>query len=102
MTKHTFVLQWLALSLGQGEEERLAAKERVRIGSLPRNVWAVSLTSSFMDISSEMVLGLLPLFLASVLGASAPFFFGAAMAGLAALLMAIWRPSASRQPPVDQ
>jgi len=38
------------------------------IRSLPRNVWAVSLTSFFMDISSEMVLNLLPLFLSSVLG----------------------------------
>jgi MFS family permease len=35
---------------------------------LPRNVWAVSLTSFFMDISSEMVINILPLFLASVLG----------------------------------
>lgn len=36
--------------------------------SLPHNVWAVSLTSFFMDISSEMVINLLPLFLANVLG----------------------------------
>jgi MFS family permease len=43
-------------------------KERVRVRSLPRNVWAVSLTSFFMDISSEMVINLLPLFLSSVLG----------------------------------
>ena len=35
---------------------------------LPRNVWAVSLTSFFMDISSEMVINVLPLFLANVLG----------------------------------
>ncbi len=35
---------------------------------LPRNVWAVSLTSFFMDISSEMVVNLLPLFLSNVLG----------------------------------
>jgi MFS family permease len=38
--------------------------------SLPRNVWAVSLTSFFMDISSEMVLNILPLFLSNVLGMS--------------------------------
>ncbi len=38
------------------------------LGSLPRNVWAASLASFFMDISSEMVLNLLPLFLANVLG----------------------------------
>jgi len=36
--------------------------------SLPRNVWAVSLASFFMDISSEMVINILPLFLANVLG----------------------------------
>lgn len=36
--------------------------------TLPRNVWAVSLTSFFMDISSEMVLNILPLFLSNVLG----------------------------------
>ncbi len=36
--------------------------------SLPRNVWAVSLTSFFMDISSEMVLNIVPLFLSNVLG----------------------------------
>jgi MFS family permease len=42
--------------------------KRSSIRSLPRNVWAVSLTSFFMDISSEMVINLLPLFLSSVLG----------------------------------
>jgi MFS family permease len=36
--------------------------------SLPRNVWAVSVTSFFMDISSEMVINILPLFLSNVLG----------------------------------
>lgn len=39
-----------------------------RIQDLPRNVWAVSLTSFFMDISSEMVINILPLFLSNVLG----------------------------------
>ncbi|MBN1886788.1 MAG: MFS transporter [Thermoflexales bacterium] len=38
------------------------------IRQLPRNVWAVGLTSFFMDVSSEMVLNILPLFLANVLG----------------------------------
>jgi len=38
------------------------------IRDLPRNVWAVSLTSFFMDISSEMVINILPLFLSNVLG----------------------------------
>lgn len=39
-----------------------------RVKSLPRNIWAVSLTSFFMDISSEMVINILPLFLSNVLG----------------------------------
>ncbi|HPH95840.1 MAG TPA: MFS transporter [Anaerolineaceae bacterium] len=38
------------------------------IKDLPRNVWAVGFTSFFMDISSEMVINILPLFLANVLG----------------------------------
>lgn len=36
--------------------------------AMPRNVWAVSAASFFMDISSEMVINILPLFLANVLG----------------------------------
>ena len=40
----------------------------IDIRSLPRNVRAVSLTSFFMDISSEMVINLLPLYLFNVLG----------------------------------
>ena len=36
--------------------------------AIPRNLWAVSLTSFFTDISSEMILNLLTLFLANVLG----------------------------------
>lgn len=42
--------------------------ERVTIRQLPRNIWAVGFTSFFMDVSSEMVLNILPLFLANVLG----------------------------------
>ena len=45
-----------------------AETERQRLSRLPRNVWAVSATSFFMDISSEMVINILPLFLANVLG----------------------------------
>jgi len=36
--------------------------------SLPRNIWVMTLTSFLTDVSSEMVLNLLPLFLANVLG----------------------------------
>lgn len=42
--------------------------ERPSIRKLPRNVWAVGFTSFFMDISSEMVVNVIPLFLANVLG----------------------------------
>jgi len=43
-------------------------KPAVGVRSLPRNVWAVSVTSFLMDTSSEMVINLLPLFLSNVLG----------------------------------
>jgi MFS family permease len=43
-------------------------KQNKGLRSLPRNVWAVSATSFLMDVSSEMVINILPLFLANVLG----------------------------------
>jgi MFS family permease len=39
------------------------------LSSLPRNVWAVTLTSFLTDVSSEMLTSLVPLFLFNVLGA---------------------------------
>ena len=45
-----------------------AIKPLAALRSLPRNVWGTTLTSFLTDISSEMVLNLLPLFLANVLG----------------------------------
>ncbi len=39
--------------------------------AMPAGVWALGFVSLFMDISSEMIHGLLPVFLVSVLGASA-------------------------------
>lgn len=38
--------------------------------ALSRNVWIVTLTSFFTDVSSEMIFNLLPLFLSNVLGVS--------------------------------
>ena len=35
---------------------------------LPRNVWVVTITSFLTDISSEMIVNLVPLFLLNVLG----------------------------------
>ncbi len=49
-------------------ETTIDSKKRASIMDLPRNVWAVGLTSFFMDVSSEMVIHILPLFLANVLG----------------------------------
>jgi MFS family permease len=43
---------------------------------LPRNVWVLGVTSFLTDVSSEMIINLLPLFLANVLGA------GTAVVGL--------------------
>ncbi|HEC21616.1 MAG TPA: hypothetical protein ENI95_01725, partial [Chloroflexi bacterium] len=40
----------------------------VKLSQLPRNVWVVTITSFLTDVSSEMILNLLPLFLANVLG----------------------------------
>ena len=37
---------------------------------VPRTVWALGIVSLFMDLSSELVHGLLPVFMTSVLGAS--------------------------------
>ena len=44
-------------------------RERARWLSLPGNVWIVTLTSFLMDVSSEMLFTLLPLYLSNVLGA---------------------------------
>jgi MFS family permease len=43
-------------------------KTPASLKSLPRNVWAVTLTSFLTDISSEMLVYLLPLFLFNILG----------------------------------
>jgi MFS family permease len=47
------------------------AGDRTSDRHLPRTVWALGLTSLFMDMSSELIHGLLPLFLVLNLGASA-------------------------------
>jgi MFS family permease len=52
-------------------ETETVPSQKAGLRTLPRNVWAVSLTSFFMDISSEMVINILPLFLSNVLGVKA-------------------------------
>ncbi len=46
----------------------LAGSPTERPSRLPRNVWAANLASFLTDVSSEMVLNLLPLFLTNALG----------------------------------
>jgi MFS family permease len=49
----------------------MGASETNERKQLPRSIWALGFVSMFMDISSEMIHALLPVFLVSVLGASA-------------------------------
>src|ERR1051325_7437844 len=39
-----------------------------KMSGLPRNVWVMSATSLLNDVSSEMLLNLIPFFLANILG----------------------------------
>lgn len=49
-----------------------AAAKSVRVlGQIPAGVWTLGFVSLLMDVSSEMIHGLLPVYLVSVLGASA-------------------------------
>ena len=45
-----------------------AGKPKAGLRALPSNVWVVTATSFLTDISSEMIIHLIPLFLANVLG----------------------------------
>jgi MFS family permease len=47
-----------------------AAPVRSLLKQIPRSVWVLGLVSLFMDLSSEMIHALLPLYLVTVLGAS--------------------------------
>ncbi|MDB5442817.1 MAG: transporter [Phenylobacterium sp.] len=48
-----------------------AAKPARVLGQIPAGVWTLGFVSLLMDVSSEMIHGLLPVYLVSVLGASA-------------------------------
>ncbi|HQT53065.1 MAG TPA: MFS transporter [Phenylobacterium sp.] len=52
------------------ETDKTKASWRSGISAVPRGVWALGLVSMFMDISSEMIHSLLPVFLVGTLGAS--------------------------------
>jgi MFS family permease len=45
-----------------------AEEQKTGLRGLPGNVWVVTITSFLTDISSEMIINLIPLFLANVLG----------------------------------
>ncbi len=53
--------------------ETTEPKSKTRLGRMGRNVYALAAVSFFTDVSSEMIYPLLPVFLTSVLGASAGF-----------------------------
>jgi hypothetical protein len=48
----------------------ITEQPKAGLRAMPGGVWALGFVSLFMDISSEMIHGLLPVFLTSVLGAS--------------------------------
>src|SRR5262245_33196590 len=52
------------------QPSRPAAVSPAALRSIPRGVWALGVVSLCMDVSSEMIHALLPLFLVTALGAS--------------------------------
>jgi MFS family permease len=73
--------------------------------NLPRNVWALGLVSMFMDTSSEMIHGLLPIFLVGTLGVSA-FTLGLiegiaeATASIAKIFSGAWSDRSAKRKPL--
>ena len=55
---------------------------------IPASVWALGLVSLFMDLSSEMIHALLPLYLVTVLGVSA--LTVGIIEGIAPAVLAMW------------
>lgn len=49
----------------------MAKQEKTRLNQIPAGVWVLGFVSMLMDISSEMIHSLLPLFMVGTLGASA-------------------------------
>jgi len=62
-----------ASAAAQGAETAVTGQARRRPvwRQIPRGIWALGFVSMFMDISSEMIHALLPIYLVTVLGASA-------------------------------
>src|SRR3974377_1800743 len=53
----------------QGAVETPLSKSKLNI-KLPAGIWALGFVSMFMDVSSEMIHALLPIYLVTTLGAS--------------------------------
>src|SRR5512139_1604413 len=60
-----------SIDLGTAPGHEPQGTEDASMASLPKGVVALGLVSLFMDLSSEMIHSLLPVFLVTVLGASA-------------------------------
>jgi MFS family permease len=58
--------------MGDGKEDMTAAKPKSRGGmrGIPGGIWALGFVSMLMDISSEMIHALLPVYLVTTMGAS--------------------------------
>ena len=56
--------------MSSGEPDLLSAQGSSRWRAVPKGVWALGFVSLFMDVSSEMIHALLPVFLVTVVGAS--------------------------------
>jgi len=72
---------------------------------LPRSIWALGLVSLLMDVSSEMIHGLMPVFLVTVLGASTVTVgliegIGEATANITKLFSGAWSDRSGRRKPL--
>ncbi len=67
---HGFRLSRFALGRNDGEHMTDKSPSFLRWREIPASIWALGLVSLLMDVSSEMIHALLPLYLVGVLGAS--------------------------------
>lgn len=70
---HRIKVAWITLGIQLSRVDDISMPQESLHGlrSIPRGIWALGFVSMFMDVSSEMIHSLLPVFLVSVLGASA-------------------------------
>jgi MFS family permease len=67
-----FACRWrlLALKLNKGDKVPAAPKPGYSLTRIPKGVWVLGFVSLLMDVSSEMIHALLPVYLVTVLGTS--------------------------------